>query len=150
MPKILVANQQTYDNNGRRRWDMPEKCRRILLIGGSCDDPWRQVIEGAVASLGTLQIAREVDALSLTRQQDYDLIVIDAATVADVFLLIPCIRAQKPDARIVVATASPTWMRARKAFRAGATDYIRKSLNKEEVLSALRATVNKAPPIWRR
>lgn len=129
---------------------MPEKCRRFLLIGGSCDDPWRKVIEGAVASLGTLQIAREVDALNLTRQQDYDVIVIDAAKVADVFLLVSCIRTQKPDARIVVATASPTWRRAREAFRAGASDYIRKSMNKEEVLSALGATVGKAPPAGRR
>jgi DNA-binding NtrC family response regulator len=129
---------------------MSEKCRQFLLIGDSCNDPWRQVIEGSVASLGTLQIAVEFDALSLTRQQDYDVIVIDAARVTDVPLLVSCIRTQKPGARIVVATASPTWRRAREAFRAGATDYIRKSLNKEEVLSALRATVNKAPPIWRR
>jgi len=129
---------------------MSKKCREFLFIGGSCDDPWGQVIEDASASLGTLQIAGEFDALSLTRQQDYDAIVIDAARVADVPLLVSCIRTQKPDARIVVATASPTWRRAREAFRAGATDYIRKSMNKEEVLFALQATVNKAPPMWRR
>lgn len=127
----------------QRRW-------RFLLIADSPDDPWRQVIEEASASLGTLHIASELDALSLTWQGDYDIIIIDAGKVADVFLLVSRIRAQKPGARIVVATASPTWMRAREAFRAGATDYIRKSMNKEVVLFALEATVNKAPPIWRR
>jgi hypothetical protein len=130
MPKVLLTKQQTSDNYGRRRWGMSEKCRQFLLIGGSRDDPWRQVIEEASASLGTLQIAGEFDALRLTRQQDYDVIVIDAARVADVPLLVSRIRTQKPNARIVVATASPTW----------------KSMNMEEVLSALRATVNKAPP----
>jgi DNA-binding NarL/FixJ family response regulator len=129
---------------------MSQKCWRFLLIADSPDDPWRQVIEEASASLGTLHIASELDALSLTWQEDYDVMIIDAAKVADLFLLVSCIRTQKPDARIVVATASPTWRRAREAFRAGATDYIRKSMNKEVVLFALEATVNKAPPIWRR
>lgn len=129
---------------------MSEECRRFLLIGDSRDDPWRQVLEEASAPLGVLQIAREVDAFRLIRQQDFDVIVIDAAKVEDVFLLVSLIRAQRPNARIMVATASPTWKRARGAFRAGAIDYIRKSMNKEEVLSALRATMSKAPPTWRR
>jgi DNA-binding response OmpR family regulator len=129
---------------------MMAKERRFLLIGGSHDDPWRQVVEEASASLGTLQIVREVDALSLTRQQSYDVVVIDAAKVEDVFCLVSCIRAQRADARILVATASPTWKRAREAFRAGATDYIRKSLNKKKILSELRATMGKAPPLRRR
>jgi DNA-binding NarL/FixJ family response regulator len=129
---------------------MMPKEYRFLLIGDSRDDLWRQIVKDVSASLGTLQIATEVDALSLTRQQEYDVIIIDAAKAENVFLLISSIRAQKPDARIVVATASPTWKRAREAFRAGATDYIRKSMNKEEVLFALQATVNKALPLWRR
>jgi DNA-binding NtrC family response regulator len=129
---------------------MMPKERRLLLIGGSRDDPWRWVLEEASASLGVLQIAREMDAFRLIRQQDFDVIIIDAAKVEDIFPLVSCIRAQRPDTRVMVATASPTWRRARGAFRAGAIDYIRKSMNKEEVLSALRATMSKAPPPWRR
>ena len=125
---------------------MSEECRQLLLIGVSHNDPWRQVIEEASAFLGNLQSSQEVDVFRLIHQQDYVLIVIDAAKVEDVFLLISSIRAQRPEARVVVVTTSPTWRRAREAFRAGATDYIRKSLNKRETLAALQAAVDKGPP----
>ena len=129
--------------------DNAEK-NHFLLIGISLGDPWRQVMEEALASLGTLQIVREVDALRLARQQDYDLIVIDATNVEDIFLLALSIRLQRPNAKIVIATASPDWKLAREAFRTGATDYIQKSMNKEEILSTLRTAMDKIPPPWGR
>ena len=122
---------------------------RILLIGNLPEDPWRQVIEEASASLGSLQFAREVDVFRLVRQQDFDVIVIDAENVEDVFLLISSIRILKVDAKIVAVTMSPIWRRAREAFRAGAVDYLRKSMNKEEILSALRGAIDKVPPLRR-
>lgn len=127
---------------------MPENYG-FLLIGTATDDPWRPVIEEALTSLGSLQIVREVDALRFTRQQSYDVIMIDATKVEDVFLLTSVIRLQRPEAKIVIVTASPDWKLARKAFRVGATDYIRKSMNKEEILSILRATISKIPPLQR-
>jgi DNA-binding NarL/FixJ family response regulator len=122
----------------------------FLLIGTSDDDPWRHAVQNATASLGTLESASEADAFRLIWDQEYDVIIIDAAKVEDVFRLVSSLRTQKPDARIVVATVSPTWTRAREAFRAGATDYIRKSMNGQEILVALRAAMNKTPPPWRR
>ena len=122
----------------------------FLLIGVSPDDLWRQVIEEALTSLGGLQIIGEEDVFKLIQWQDYDLIVIDAVKVEDAFLLTSSIRSQHPDAKVVIATASPTWMRAREAFRVGAIDYTRKSMNIEETRSMLRATLVKAPPSRRR
>lgn len=119
---------------------MPDNRRRFLLIGGSCNAPWQQMVEEVAASLGAVQTVREVDALNLIRQQDYDHILIDAVKVKDVCLLISSIRAQMSDATIVVVTASPTWRRAREAIRAGASDYVRRSMNREQILSVLQAS----------
>jgi CheY-like chemotaxis protein len=122
---------------------------RLLLISDSQSDPWYQIFQEAVTALGTLKMARGEEALRLIRQQYYDLVVIDAARVADAFQLTSSIRKEEPDAKIIIFTASPTWRRAREAFRAGATDYIRKSMNKEDLLSALQVIMGKAPSLWR-
>ncbi len=128
---------------------MPEEYR-FLLIGDAPDDPWRQVIEEASAALGLLQAVKEIDTFRLIRQQDYDIIIIDAAKVEDAFGLTSCIRTRMPEAKIVIVTASPTWRRARAAFRAGATDYIRKSMNTKQISCVLQTTMGKMPPPWRR
>ena len=120
----------------------------FLLINGTRESYWHQVLEDALATLGTVQIGEEEEAVELVLQQSYDIVIVDATAVKDVPLLVSRIRAQRPDARIVVATTSPTWTRARAAFRAGATDYIRKSLNEDELLSAFRVALAKTPPPW--
>jgi CheY-like chemotaxis protein len=118
----------------------------FLLINGIRERRWRRVLEEALAPLGTLQVGKEEDAVEVVLQQSYDVIIVDATVVKDVPLLVSRIRTQQPDARIVVATASPAWQRAREVFYAGATDYIRKSLNEEEILSAFQAALAKMPP----
>lgn len=115
----------------------------VLLISGAQEDYWRQVVEDALASLGTLQFAEEQEALDLVLQQSYDMVIVDATAVVDASSLVSRIKARQPNTRIVVATTSPTWTRAREAFYAGATDYIRKSLDTEEILSALQAALTK-------
>jgi DNA-binding NtrC family response regulator len=121
---------------------------RFLLIDGIRDHYWRQVLEEALAPLGTLQTGDEREAIKLVLQQSYDLVIVDATEVKNVPLLISRIRAQRLDARVVVATASPTWRRAREAFQAGATDYIRKSFDREEILFTLQAALGKILPPW--
>jgi DNA-binding NtrC family response regulator len=118
----------------------------FLLINGACDHYWRKILEEALAPLGTLEVGKEEDAVKLVRLGSYDLVIVDATAVEDVPLLVARIRAQQSDARIVVATASPTWTRARKAFQSGATDYIRKSLDREDILSAVEAALVKILP----
>ena len=128
---------------------MPEKYH-FLLVSNSPSDPWVRILQEVVTSLGSLQIASKQETIKLVSQRDYDLLVVDAAKVEDVFCLVSSIREQQPDARILVVTTSPTWRRAREAFRAGATDYIRKSMNKTELLCILQATMDKIPPMTRR
>lgn len=116
----------------------------LLLIGASPDDPWGQVIRAASDELGQLQITSECDGLKLIKHNAYDLIIVDAAGVAEVNQLVCHIHTQRPETKIVVVTTSPTWKRARDAFRAGAVDYIRKSLDTTKILSTLNALIGKA------
>jgi len=121
---------------------------RFLLINGTRDHRWRQVLEEALTPLGSLQTGDEREAIKLVLQQSYDFVIVDATAVKNVPLLVSRIRVQRPNARVIVATASPTWRRARQAFQAGATDYVRKSLDREEILFTLQATLGKTPPPW--
>jgi DNA-binding NarL/FixJ family response regulator len=99
-------------------------------------------------SLGELQAVSREEVAKHTPQDHYDVIVVDAATVEDVPSLVSHLRAQWPAARVVVATASPTWKRAREALQAGAVDYIRKSLSEKEILSVFRDILSRTPPPW--
>ncbi|MGA9349744.1 MAG: response regulator [Anaerolineae bacterium] len=88
----------------------------------------------------------EEKALQSVAESRYDLVIVDASAVGDVLSLVSRLRAQQPQTRIVVVTASPTWQRAREALRAGAADYIRKSLDGEELRSKIQAVLDAPPP----
>ena len=108
----------------------------FLLIDGAREHYWPQLLGEALASYGTLHVKTAEDAIPFVRQAHTELIIIDATAIEDVPGLIARLRAERLDPKIVVVTASPTWTRARSAFRAGALEYIRKSLN----ILELRAT----------
>ena len=120
---------------------------RFLLVGASVDDPWQQVIDATARTIGRLCVAQEDEALQLIRQHPYDVVIIDAAKVEDMYHLITSFRVARPETKIVVVTMSPTWKRAREAFRVGATDYVRKSMNEAENRSLLEASLGKTSPV---
>jgi DNA-binding NtrC family response regulator len=122
--------------------------QRFLLVDGRYDVSWYRVLKEALAPLGVLEARDEDRAIQLIQQRSYDLVIVDAAAVRSVPLLVSRIRAQRCEARVVVATASPTWRRSREAFQAGATDYVLKSLDREEAISILQAALRKTPPPW--
>lgn len=109
---------------------------KFLLINGSRERYWLNMLKGALGSLGSLQITSEEETMDLVLQEDYGIIIVDASVIKNVSSLISRIRRQQPGAKIVVVTASPTWRRAKAAFRAGANDYLPKSMNTEEFRSA--------------
>jgi len=90
----------------------------------------------------------EKEAVQHTLQHGYDTMIVDAAVIDDVPFLISRLRAQQPQARIVVVTASPTWQRAREALQAGAVNYVHKSLNEKELLSIFKDILARTPPPW--
>jgi DNA-binding response OmpR family regulator len=73
-------------------------------------------------------------------------IIVDAGAVCDANELTAQLLAQRPGVCVVIATASPTWQRARQALRAGAADYIRKTLDERELRTKIEAVLRVLPP----
>lgn len=127
----------------------------FLLINGSREPYWLQVLQDALTSLGVLHIGASADAIQHLLKDEYDSIIVDATAVDDAPALVTSIRARRPSARVVVVTASPTWRRAREAFQAGAVDYIPKSMNSEDLRSVFASFLvrnENSPPLpnqWR-
>ncbi len=119
---------------------------RILLINGSSDNHWHTLVERIADAHGDLTIGAEPAVPALLAKDGYAVIIIDASAVEQVPALIRRIRAQQAYARIVVATASPSWQGARAAFLAGAFDYIVKSLGYDDLASVVAAAIDAPPP----
>jgi DNA-binding NtrC family response regulator len=113
--------------------------RNLLVISNDPDSAWLQTVGDALRPLGKLQVASEQEVLVQIKVKDYDLIILDATAISgDIAALVARLHAERPDVPIVVATTSPTWQRARQVLMAGASDYIRKSLDRERTLASLR------------
>ena len=118
----------------------------FLLIGEKMETRWPLVLEQALSSLGKLVVVSEEEASQLITKNSYDMIIVDAGAVRDALGLVLYLRAAQPQARIIVATASPTWQRAREVLKAGATDYIRKSQDEKKLLSDIQTALEQLPP----
>lgn len=115
---------------------------RFLLINGSQSMHWHRALESALAALGKLDAVEEKDALAFLACREYDLIFIDATAVAEASVLVRQIRGQRLTTPVIVVSAAPNWEQARKVFKAGATNYIIKSYEEEELLNAARAVLD--------
>lgn len=122
--------------------DVPDLTKEILLVGNTIEDQWAFALQKAVSSLGEFHVTTQMSAVQEIARHRYDLIVIDAGVVDEIADLIAGLRSSQPEARIVVATASPTWQRAREAMLAGAIDYVRKSFNQRELHSQIQAALD--------
>ena len=89
--------------------------------------------------MGDLHTVGETGAVAAVDRRVYDVVILDTGAVNDERALVMELRARRPGLRVVVATASPTWRRARDVLREGAADYIRKPRDAE----ALRVIIAK-------
>ena len=122
---------------------------RFLLVG-TINNGWHKVLEKAISDLGSLNLVSEDQAIESVFKNRYDVVVIDAGAVDDARELTSCLRTSRPETRVVVATLSRTWRRARQVMHAGASDYIYKTRNEERLRSTLEEVVNRPPPRWPR
>jgi len=120
----------------------------FLLVGNQDDSPSFYVLTKALTTLGELEILSKKEAMGRIQASEYSIIIVDATILDSEMLLISQIRTQRPDARILVLTASPTWRRAREAMKAGAMDYLSKSLNGQEYLNTFRDILDRTPTPW--
>ncbi len=115
---------------------------RFLLINGSQSKYWHRTLKSALAALGELDAVEEKDALATISGCEYSLVFVDATAVAEPPGLVRQIRSRCQNLPIIVASAVPQWEQARKVMRAGATNYISKSYDEEELREAARKALN--------
>jgi DNA-binding response OmpR family regulator len=118
----------------------------FLLVGKEMETGWPLALQQALFPLGKLTIVPEEEAAQTVAQGPCDLVIIDAGHVRDAFELTSQLRTRQPGLRVIVATASPTWQRAREAMKAGAADYIRKSLDEKGLRARIEAVLELGPP----
>ena len=118
--------------------------KKFLLIAPSPDDTWVTILRNALNSLGQLESISESEIAFRILQEHYDLIIIDAVVLDDSEAIIASLHQKQPNTPIVVVTTSPTWQRARRVFLAGATDYIRKSLDADKLLTSFQKILTKS------
>jgi len=112
--------------------------KKVLVLDSQSDPYWLEILRGAVSALrGAIEVVSATDAQRM-RWRDYDLIILDAGVFSDLLSIIAWILSQDPEARIVVFSPAPSWKQAREVMLAGATDYARKSLHTEHILSTLK------------
>jgi DNA-binding NtrC family response regulator len=105
---------------------------KILLISHSPNHIWLNCLQRAVKSWGLIDTANPGETLTQVLTK-YALILVEATAREDVEIYISRIIAANPDAKIVVFSSAPNWEEAKKVFRAGASDYIKQSLDEKKL-----------------
>jgi DNA-binding NtrC family response regulator len=120
-------------------------CRTFLVIANQEEFSSSPDVLNALQALGEVAVLPPKEAVEQILVSKYDMVIIDATMLDSELLLLSRIRAQQPDTRLLVLTASPTWRRARDALKAGAMDYLSKSLNEKEYLDTFRELLDRTP-----
>lgn len=121
----------------------------LIVTSEAADKSWRDWLAATLAPLGTLK-AVEVDEAMRKIREHNGIVIVDATVIENVDVVVSGLRASKPDSRIVVMTASPTWQMARSAFEAGAIDYLPKTMDEDEMLNTFERILTKPLPPWPR
>jgi len=129
---------------------MTESTLSFLLIGGSPQAPWARALRQALSTMGDLYAVPEEDAVRSVAESRYDVVMVDAGAVQEATRIVYLLRATRADLRVVVFTSSPTWRRAREAYQAGAVDYVRKSLEAEQIRATIESALELPLPAFER
>ncbi len=117
--------------------------KSFLLVTNQAESTWLTTLKNAVEPLGRLSIIRDEAAEREMTRVPFDMVIIDAAAVENAIALVSQLHVVDPKALIVLATLSTSWRHAREALRAGAVDYVPKSLSSEELSSAIANLLNR-------
>ncbi len=119
---------------------------RFLLLNGLDDGFLKELLTKVIKPYGSLSVASAEAGVPSEVEEPDGLIIIDATVVEWAEQLVAQLRLERPERRIVVLTASPTWQRARAVFEAGAMDYLPKTLSIEELDEAFQKALRKPLP----
>ena len=120
---------------------------RFLVVTNAPASAWTVGTAATLLELGTVAIATAQEVVGHGLTEPYSLIMVDMAEILDpaALSLVSTLRAADGLVPIVVATASPTWNRARSLLLAGASDYIRKTADRATLLRTLRPLLSRPP-----
>lgn len=105
---------------------------------------WKETVSKATKSIANLEVVHRNMVDKIIMSQVYDLVIIDALGLEDSLVItIEKIRKAQPEIPVVVATDIPTWTQAREVLRAGATDYVAKTLDVGDIGSSLQSVLLK-------
>jgi len=122
---------------------MPKK---ILLMSNKKESHWCRVVSDALAPIGQVQVVSSRDGVKVCKHLNCDLVIIDALDVDDAVSLTRKIRTAIPTSKVIIATDSTTWRRAREAFLAGASDYVYKTLDEKTLQKQVKLVLRSKPP----
>ena len=114
----------------------------VLILGK--DDLWFKALKKAfpketkIIRALTGELSREI------KKQGFALIIIDTQDLPqeEIASQIQLLKKNQETAVIIVASVSPTWRAVREAFKAGADDFIAKTLNPGNLLKSLKPYFN--------
>ncbi len=99
---------------------------------------WKRMAKEIRKAIGPVQIVQDVEVLYNKVRKKVDLFVIDDTGTSNMVRLFKVIQMLHPGSKILVASLAPTWKPVREAFYLGAADYIRKTYDPQEMISAIR------------
>ncbi len=141
IPKLFCRNHVTRRSHGFTGDKIVQKRKNVVIIGNNANSLWVTAVRDALANWGTVQFQPECEALANPQEKSPDLFLVDASTLeTDTVQFVASLNQANPCTPIIVATTSPTWRRARDLIQAGATDYVRRSFNKELILDRCQAS----------
>ena len=121
--------------------------KRIALISNNGPSPWLHRMSEGLERLGKVAVLTECEAESVDEADDpYDMLLLDASGLqTELAARVAWLHGRFPQTAIVVLTSSPTWRRARAVLQAGASDYVRRSMEVEMLLERCRSLLNWSP-----
>jgi DNA-binding NtrC family response regulator len=113
--------------------------KRVLVVDE--ESWWRDLLQNLLAAQGVeVNLSNQLDqGLTEAGKGEYDIILISDRVLDDPALKMRLegLLRTGPGQQIVLASAAPGWQRARESFLLGVADCITKSVEADEILSAL-------------
>lgn len=134
----IVLSLPTEDGNAQG-CQVNREHGNILLVSDASDPVWEDALAEVLRPFGTLKVTNQETIQQQNAQDRYKLIIAEETPTEDFIFLIRHLRSQHPNTKIIVVATIPDWRIAREIFRAGASDYMPKSMYFEE----LRVTLNR-------
>lgn len=119
--------------------------KRIGVLSNNCQSPWLKQTTEVLGSLGELAIYKE-SLFTDEFVESFDLVLVDASGLQmELAERVAWLNGRFPQTPIVVLTSSPTWRRAKAVLQAGASDYMRRSIESDQLLQRCRLLLSWPP-----